>query len=223
MGIGAPGQEQFRRAIVTLRNLHIVAGIQPLILFRQELLGNDELQDRGGMDTPTRDSFLGLLGNADRWRRRVTHNPDNLPLGDKIARAIDAGADLEDAENPFGGDDIQGASGGIIDLPFALDGTDPDIPLMSTLKIKSGNALILLGAVDKAIVSWTRLNSRDRTLFITQAYTMRVYGDYQQIFAYLMLFGGDVNRVYVVQVLPSVEPLGPTHSPNMLDENSNRN
>lgn len=221
MPIGDPGAEQFRRAIVTLRNLHVVAGIQPLIRMRQELLGNDELEDRGGMDDPTRDHQIALLIDADRWRRRLTHNPDKQDLGDKIAKAIDAGASIEDAENPFGGDDVQNASGGLIDLPFALDGSDADIPVLSQLRIKSGNALILLGAIDKAIVGWTRLNSAKRTRFITRFDSMRVYGDYQQVLAFLQSFGGDDNRVDVAQVLASEEPLGPDDSPNRKAESSN--
>ncbi len=220
MPVGDPGKEQFRRAIVTMRNLHIVAGISPLMTLRQELLGNDELEDRGGMDSPTRDHLISLLINADRWRRRITHNPDSEDLGDKIAKAIDTTATIEDAGNPFGGDDIQNASGGLIDLPFALDGTDDDIKIMSQLKIKSSNALILLGAIDKAIVAWTRLNSRDKTRFITRFDSMRVYGSYQEILAYLQSFGGDGNRVDVAQVLPSEEPLGPTDTPNSRAESS---
>lgn len=220
MPVGDPGKEQFRRAIITSRNLHITAGIQPLILMRTELLGNDELSDRGGMDDQTMTHQINLLVNADRWRRRVTHNPDDRELGDLIERAIDTKEKIEDAGNPFGGDDIQNASGGLIDLPFALDGTDPDIPIMSQLKITSGNALILLGAIDKAIVAWSRLTSRDRTRFVTRFDSMRIYGNYQEILGYLQSFGGDENRVDVAQVLPSAEPLGPDDSPNRKGETS---
>ena len=37
----------------------------------------------------------------------------------------------------------------------------------------------------KAIVAWTRLNSRDRTRFITRFDSMRIYGNYQEILGYL--------------------------------------
>ena len=36
MPAGAPGNEQFRRAIVEFRNLHIVAALGPLFDFRSE-------------------------------------------------------------------------------------------------------------------------------------------------------------------------------------------
>lgn len=221
MPIGSPAQEQFRRAIVTLRNLHIAAALTPLFTMRSELLANDELSDRGGFDDPTRTHLTALLVFCDRWRRRVTHNPDQADLGDKIEKAIDPNSTITVNENPFGGDDIQNQSGGLIDLPFALDGTDPDIPLLSQLKLKSAHALVLLGAIDKAIVAWTRLNSRDRTRFITRFDSMRIYGQYQEILGYLTAFGGDTNRVDIAQLLPSEEPLGPGDSPNRRTESVN--
>lgn len=214
MPIGEPGKEQFRRAVTTLRNLHIAAALSPLFTMRAELLANDELSDRGGFDNPTRDHLMQHLVHCDRWRRRITHNPDHADLGDKIERAIDAEAVLSIGDRPFGGDDIQNQSGGLIDLPYALDGTDPDIPLQSQLKLKSTHAIVLLGALDKVIVAWTRLNSRDRTRFITRYDSMRIYGHYQELLGYLLAFGGDDNRVDVAQVLPSDEPLGADDSPN---------
>jgi hypothetical protein len=222
MPIGDPGKEQYRRAITTLRNLHIAAALSPLMTMRAELLANDELSDRGGFDDPTREHLISHLVHCDRWRRRITHNPDQASLGDRIERAIDTTARIEPGENPFGGDEIQNQSGGLIDLPYALDGSDPDIPLQSQLKLKSTHAIVLLGAIDKAVVAWTRLNSRDRTRFITRFDSMRIYGHYQEILGYLHSFGGDENRVDVAQVLPSDEPLGAEDSPNRRAETSGR-
>lgn len=216
------GKEQFRRAITTFRNLHIIAGLEPLITLRTELVANDEFMSRGGTDDPTRDHLMALLDNCDRIRRHVTHNPDSLPLGDKIAKAINPNASIEIGENPFGGDDIEQQSGGLIDLIYLLDGTDPDIPLNSQLNpnfIKS-RGMLLLGAIDRAIVNWTRLNSRDRTRFLTREDSMRVYGGYQEILGFIQMYLGTEKRVDVAQVLPSQEPLGPTDSPNLKGETS---
>ena len=218
MPVGDPGLEQFRDAIIEYRNLHISAALAPLMLFREEIVTNDDLQDRGGMDTPTQVHFFGLLVNCDKWRRRITHNPDSLPLGDKIQKAINPDEKIEDADNPFGGDDIQGGSRGLHQIPWALDGSDDDIPLNSKIKMTGQNGKILLGAVDVSVVSWTRLNSRGRSRFITQQDSMRMYGEYQQIFAYLETFGGDENRVDVAQVRATDEPRGPDNSPNRKTE-----
>ena len=218
MAVGDPGQEQFRDAIVEMRNLHVAVGMAGLMLLREELVTNDDLTDRGGMDDPTRNHLLQLLVHADRLRRRVTHNPDKLNLGDRVAKAIDANATIEDADNPFGGDDIQMPSSGLYLLPWDLSGGDENIPLSSKLEMHGMNGQILLAGVDKAILAWTRLNSRDRTLYITQKDSMRIYGFYQQIMAFLMTFGGDENRVDVAQVRATDEPRGPGNSPNRKTE-----
>jgi len=217
MPIGEPGQGEFRNAVVELRNLHIAAGLSPLMTLREELTTNDDLRDRGGFDDSTRDHFLGLLGKCDSVRRHVTHNPDSLPLGDKIAKAIDADAVIEDAENPFGGDDIQMGSGGLYFLPWDLSGADPNIPLANSLEW-SNNGMLLLQAINRSIVAWTRLNSKDRTRFITQKDSMRIYGHYQEVFAFLQTFGGDANRVDVAQLRATEEPRGPENAPNRKSE-----
>jgi hypothetical protein len=189
---------------------------------RAELVANDEFSDRGGTDDPTRLHLKNLLLDCDKVRRHVTHNPDNADLGDKIIKAIDPDGSAEVNEHPFGGDDIQNSSGGLIDLIWDLDGTDSDIPLLSQLtsKFKGSTGGILLGAIDRCIVNWTRLNSRDRTRFVTRFDSMRIYGAYQEILGYVNMYLGDENRVDVAQTLPSDEPLGPTDSPNILGESS---
>lgn len=214
------GKEQFRRAVTEFRNLHIVAALRPVFVMRSELISNDEFADRGGTDSPTQTHLRQLLLDCDKVRRHVTHNPDGDDLGTKIAEAIDPDGIADIGDNPFGGDDIQNSSGGLIDLIWSLDGTDPDIPLLSKLKskFKTSTGGILLGAIDRVIVNWTRLNSRDRTRFITRGDSMRIYGSYQEILGYINMYLGDENRVDVAQMLPSDEPLGPTDSPNILGE-----
>lgn len=217
MAVGDPGQEQFRNLIPECRNHHVAAGLLPLMELRLEVTLSEDLKDRGGLDDPSRDHFLQLLAYADKWRRRVTHNPDSADLGDKIAKAIDAAAEIEDAENPFGGDDIQMGATQLYLLPWDFSGVDPNIPLNNQLEM-SGNGLLLLGAIDTAIVSWTRLNSRERSRFITRFDSLRIYGLYQQILAYLQTFAGDENRVDVAQVLATDEPRGPANAPNRKTE-----
>ncbi len=219
MAFGDPGKEQFRNLIPEMRNHHIAAGLKPLMLLRSEIVHSEELADRGGIDNPAQQHFKQLLIDADKWRRRLTHNPDAEDLGDKIAKAIDPNATIEDANNPFGGDDIQMGTNGLFELPWDFAGSDPDVPLSSILNM-SDNGRILLGAVDIAIVSWTRLNSRDRSAFITRFDSMRIYGVYQQILGYLETFAGDVNRVDVAQVRATDEPRGASNAPNRKTETS---
>ena len=219
MPAGDPGKEQFRRAITEFRNLHIVAALGPLLDFRSEVVSNDEFGVRGGLDETTKNHYVEHLLAGDRMRRRVTYNPDRTPLGDLIERATDSNETLLGSTNPFGGDKVQEAPGGLIALPWALDGTDPNVPLASQLNFRSQNALILLGALERAVVNWTRLESRFRGTFIYVKDSMRMYGSYVQILEYLNAFAGDANRVDMAAgVRPTEEPLGPTDSPNLRTE-----
>ncbi len=219
MPTGDPGKEQFRRAVVEFRNLHVVAALGPLLDFRSEVVSNDEFGVRGGLDETTKNHYVSHLLACDRMRRRVTYNPEKIPLGDLIERAIDANQTLLGSTEPFGGDEVQEAPGGLITLPWAFDGTDPNIPINSQLNFRSQNALILLGALDRGICNWTRLESRFRSTFIYVRDSMRMYGTYVQILEYLNAFAGDANRVDMAAgVRPTEEPLGPTDSPNLRSE-----
>ncbi len=221
MPAGAPGKEQFRRAMVEFRNLHIVAALGPLFDFRSEVVSNDEFGVRGGLDDTTKSHYVSHLLACDRMRRRVTYNPEKTPLGDLIERAIDSNQTLLGSTEPFGGEEVQEAPGGLITLPWALDGTDPNIPLNSQLNFRSQNALILMGALDRALCNWTRLESRYRGTFVYVNDSMRMYGTYVQILEYLNAFAGDENRTDMAAgVRPTEEPLGPTDSPNLRTESA---
>jgi hypothetical protein len=219
MPTGDPGKEQFRRIITQFRNLHIMAALGPLFDFRSEIVANDEFGVRGGLDETTKNHYVEHLVACDRMRRRVTYNPEKTPLGDLIEKAINADLTLTGSAEPFGGDEIQEAPGGLVLLPWSVDGTDANIPLSSQLNFGSQNALVLLGAVDRTIVNWTRLESRFRTSFIYVKDSMRMYGSYVQILEYLKAFAGDVNRVDMASgVRPTEEPQGPNDSPNLKTE-----
>ncbi|MBX3425806.1 MAG: hypothetical protein KF688_09010 [Pirellulales bacterium] len=221
MPAGDPGKEQFRRIVTEFRNLHILAALGPLFDFRSEVVANDEFGVRGGLDDTTKDHYVEHLLACDRMRRRVTYNPERTPLGELIEQATSAKQVLTGSLAPFGGDDIQEAPGGLVALPWAVDGSDPNIPLASQLNFRSQNALVLLGAVDRAIVNWTRLESRFRTSFIYVKDSMRMYGSYVQVLEYLKAFAGDANRVDMAAgVRPTEEPLGPTDSPNLRTESA---
>ena len=219
MAAGDPGKEQFRRIITEFRNLHILAAQGPLFDFRSEVVANDEFGVRGGLDETTKDHYVEHLLACDRMRRRVTYNPEKTPLGDLIERAINSNETLLGSTAPFGGDEIQEAPGGLVSLPWSVDGSDPNIPLGSQLNFRSQNALVLLGAIDRAIVNWTRLESRFRTSFIYVKDSMRMYGSYVQVLEYLKAFAGDANRVDMASgVRPTEEPQGPGDSPNLKTE-----
>ncbi len=233
MSVGEPGKEQFRNAINEFRNSHILAALTGVMGFRSQIIGNDEFQARGGIDTTTRDSLLSHLQHCDKWRRVITYNPNPATLEERVKKAISTAELITGArltgqpsdkpldvdENPFGGDEVQGAPSQLLQLPWAIDGTDPNIPLNSQLNFRSGNGFLLLQAVDAAFVAWTRLESRMYSRFITIKDSLRMYSHYVQMRDYLAIFAGDRNMLdYPAGVLPSEEPRGPLNSPNMAGE-----
>ncbi|MEN1680323.1 MAG: hypothetical protein AAGJ46_12085 [Planctomycetota bacterium] len=218
MAEGDRGNEQFARAITRFRNQSIMSALGPLFTLRSELVGNDDFKMRGGIDTTTRNHILNHLIYADKFRRHVTYNPENIGLK-YIETAIDPKMELKELSRPFGGDEVQSAAGSEINLVWALDGSDPDIPLASQLNFRSNHAKMLLGAIDGAIVYWTRLESRHKTWHITVMDSLRIHGNYQRILSMLAAFSGDENLVDIAAgVLPSEEPRGTGDSPNMRTE-----
>ena len=217
MGIGDPGQGPFRDAIVTIRNHDIATGLQPLMELRYEVVHAEDLQSRGGLDTPSRDHFVALLKRCDMIRRRVTHNPEDKDLKTLLAESADAKQELTDAENPFGGDNIQMGAPHLYQLPWDLSGQDPNIPLNSALGFGGYGQLLLL-AIDSTIVAWTRLESRNRSRSITVHDSLRIHELYQRLYAGLMTFAGDENQVDIAQVLATDEPRGPENAPNRKTE-----
>jgi len=233
MPIGDPGVEQFRDAMTELRNRHIIFALSALFDLRSQIIGNDEFQKRGGVDTTTALYLMQHLQNCDKRRRVITYQPDKSALDEYRAKAIStkniitgtvlsgqpSGTPLVGETEPFGGDRVQDASGPLRQLPWAIDGTDTDIPLNSQLNYRSGDGFILLQSIDEAIVAWTRLESRFQSRFITVDDSMRMYAHYVQVLELLEIFHGDRNRVDFAQgVRPSEEPRGPGASPNMIGE-----
>jgi hypothetical protein len=218
MAFGDPGQQQFENAIMRFRNRGIHLAVGFLMTLRTQVVGNDELNDPGGTDDTTRDHWLGLLEGCDDVRRRITFNPDSLDLKSVVAKAIDATKKIEDAKNPFGGDEIQRGSRGMVALSYDLSGAEPNIPLLSTLELTSATGIAVLGAIDGAIVAWTRLGSRFRSLRITANDSLRMYGAYQELHGIITQFCGSANRLDIAQIDATAEPRGHENAPNRRTE-----
>lgn len=214
MPIGAPGIESFDRAFVRIQNSHIVAGLTPLFTLRQELISSAGFRDRGGMDTKDRDHLVKHLVVADRMRRRITYNPSKEPLHDLLNKIKDTKEVIQSGDETFVGEELPQMGGGEFMIPWELDGTNPNIPRMSDFSHVQGPGKLLLMMIDRTIEAYTRLESRNRTRFLTVSDSFRMYSMFEQILQYLMAFGGDENRVDIVNPLPADEPKGVDDSPN---------
>lgn len=214
MALGDPGVQSFDRAFTRIQNSHIVAGLTPLFTLRDQLITNPGFRDRGGMDTADRDHLVKHLIVADRMRRRITYNPGDLSIKDLEAKVTDTQEVIGSDVDTFIGEELPQLGGGEFMLPWELDGSNPNIPMLSEFAHISGPGKLLLLAVDRTIETYTRLESRNRIRFLTVSDSVRVYSAFEQIYQYLMAFGGDENRVDIVNPLPSDEPKGVKDSPN---------
>ncbi len=214
MPAGDPGVQSFDRAFTRIQNSHIVAGLTPLFTLRQELVTSTGFRDRGGLDTSDRDHLISHLLVADRMRRRITYNPGQLTLKDLQDKVKDTTQVLGSDNDTFVGEELPQLGGGEFILPWELDGSNPDIPMMDEFQHITGPGKVILQAVDRTIESYTRLESRNRTRFLTLSDSVRMYSLFEQLFQFLMAFGGDENRVDIVNPLASDEPKGVSDSPN---------
>lgn len=214
MAIGDPGVESFDRAFVRIQNSHIVAGLTPLFTLRQELVSSSGFRDRGGMDDADRDHLVKHLLVADRMRRRITYNPSKLSIQDLAAKITDTTGVMSSDDETFVGEELPQLGGGEFMIPWELDGSNPNIPKLSEFSHVQGPGKLLLLAIDRTIEAYTRLESRNRTRFLTVTDSIRMFSLFEQIFQFLMAFGGDENRVDVVNPLPADEPKGVQDSPN---------
>jgi hypothetical protein len=105
------------------------------------------------------------------------------------------------------------------DLGYALDGSDPNIPLLSQLNIRNPLAKVVLGLIDKSIMDATRCEDRFLTSYITPETSVLLYGSLQSLWVGISQYGGSANRITIVQgTLPGEEPRGPQSAINSAGE-----
>src|SRR3954454_20260423 len=151
MGVGQPGVEQFRDAIIEFRNPFIITAMSPLMTMRLQIILSGEFKEQGGLTTTAQNYFAALLQDCDKWRRVVTYNPNREDLGGQIKIAIKTdnvkGTDvllgqtaqqpLQEEALPFGGDEVMAQTQPLRQLPWALDNSDKNIPTNSLLNFRS--------------------------------------------------------------------------------------
>lgn len=211
------GRDTFEDAITRFRNrsIHTYAG--HCILFRGQILQDGEFGVQSGWDTATNEFILEHLVRLDFLRRKITHNPQQVDIKTLQERARDLSVSLPDdvnAQSPAG-EEVARPAGREFDLPYRLDGSDPNIPLLSEVDLRNVDARMFVTALDQHIVEATRLDSRYATYRITPRESLMLYASLCEMFDMGVSFGGDNNRVPIPHgVRPSEEPRGTGASPN---------
>ena len=211
------GRDTFEDAITRFRNRSVHTYIGHALTFRGQLLQNGEFGVQSGWDTATNDLIKEHLVRLDYLRRKITHNPQKVDIKTLEERARDLSVSLPQDVNDKSpaGDEISRPAGREFDLPYALDGSDPNIPLLHSVNLRNVDARMLVTALDQHIVESSRLDSRYATYRITPRESLMLYGSLCEMFDMCLSFGGDDNRMPIPHgVRPSEEPRGPSASPN---------
>ncbi|MFH1265284.1 MAG: hypothetical protein ABIK89_06110, partial [Planctomycetota bacterium] len=157
------------------------------------------------------------LVRLDFLRRKITHNPQQLDIKTLQERARDLSVSLPDDVNERSpaGEEVARPAGREFDLPYRLDGSDPNTPLLSEVDLRNVDARMFVTSLDQHIVEATRLDSRYATYRITPRESLMLYASLCEMFDMAVSFGGDNNRVPIPHgVRPSEEPRGAGASPN---------
>lgn len=211
------GQDTFEDAITRFRNRSIHTYVGHCLMFRGQILQDGEFGVQSGWDTATNEFIIEHLIHLDFLRRKITHNPQNVDINRLTERARDLGVSLPDDVNQKSpaGEEVARPAGREFDLPYRLDGSDPNIPLLSGIDLRNVDARMFLTALDQHIVEATRLDSRYATYRVTPRESLMLYSSLTELFDIAISFGGDANRVPIPHgVRPSEEPRGPGASPN---------
>lgn len=211
------GQDTFEDAITRFRNRSIHTYVGHCILFRGQILQDGEFGMQSGWDTATNDFIVEHLIRLDYLRRKLTHNPSKVNIKRLEERARDLSLSLPDDTNGTSplGDEVARPAGREFDLPYRLDGGDPNIPMLSSVDIRNVDARMFLTALDQHIVEATRLDSRFATHRITPRESLMLYASLAELYDMVISFGGDDRRLPIPHgVRPSEEPRGPSASPN---------
>lgn len=212
------GTDTFADAITRFRNRSIHTYAAHVLTMRQQILQDGEFGVQSGWDTATNDFIMEHLVRIDFLRRKITHNPEDTEIHTLEDRAKDLSISLPDTTNETSpaGDEVARPAGREIDLPYKLDGTDPNIPaLAEAVKLRNVDARLLVTGLDMHLVEATRLDSRFATYRITPRESLMLYGSLCELWDVCVSFGGDKNRVPIAHgVLPSEEPQGVSASAN---------
>jgi hypothetical protein len=211
------GADTFQDAITRFRNRSIHTYVGHALMFRGQILQDGEFGVQSGWDTATNEFMTEHLIRLDYLRRKITHNPQDVDIKKLEERARDLSVSLPDetnAQSPLG-DEVARPVGREFDLPYALDGSDPNIPLLSGVNLRNVDARMFVTALDQHIVEATRLDSRFATYRITPRESLMLYSSLAELYDMCMSFGGDEKRVAIPHgVRPSEEPQGVAASPN---------
>jgi len=213
---GHLGKETFVDAVTFFANRSIHAYVGKLIKARQQWMMAEDMKLQSGWTTATDRKIRQWLVQLDRLRRRMIHSSgnQNQKIDDLEQLAKDLSLELPTlASTKATGDSIARPSGRAFEMRLKLDGTDPNIPLISQMMIRNQDGYTLISALDLHIVTATRLDARHATHRISPEEAAMLFAGLLEMWQLCDEYGGDDKVVGITDgVLPSEEPQGPGRS-----------
>ena len=214
--LGHLGKETFVDAITYFTNRSIHAYIGQGIKMRQQVMLFGDMQLQSGWTTAIDRKIRQWLVKLDRLRKKMIHSAGNQDqkIEDLEELAKSLSLELPDISETTGiGDGIARPSGRPFEMRFKLDGTDPNIPMISQMSVRNQDGLTLLSALDLHLVTATRLDAREATHRISPEEGGMLFAGLLEMWQLCDEYGGDEKVVGITEgVMPSEEPQGAARS-----------
>lgn len=189
-------------------NTGIHALLAETIKFRKQLTVRSEFRSQSGWDNSLNNYMVRELEKLADTLENITYNPDDETRETLLGQAADTTRSLADDYN------VKAMSSDNVLMPVAterpvvwvLDGSDPDLPQMTTENCPNDAARVFVAGLDNFFVQATRIDSRWQPNAITKYESTMLRSLLNQLYTLCARKGSEQNRSDLPSgVLPSME------------------
>ncbi len=204
-----PTSNTFHGSNTRFANGGLHALLAEIIKFRKQLTVRTEFRAQSGWDNALNAYMVEGLEHLGNTLENITYNPASRTkeeLGIDAADTTRQLADDYDAQ-AISSDNVVMPPGRERDVVWQLDGTDVDIPQMTTDNCPNDFARIFITGLDGFFTEATRVDSRFNRNVITKNESVMLRNLLDELYTVCQRKGGEANRTDIVQgTLPSQEP-----------------
>ena len=190
-------------------NRGIYALCEEIINLRKQLTVRDEIKSHSGWSDSLNHFMIGRLERIADTLESVTYMPAPKTQEELEADAADTTRTLLEDYDVYSvnTDNVLLPAGRSIPFRWQLDGSDPDIPQLTTANCPNDWMFNFITDLDSIFTDITRLDSRSQSSTITKYESVMIRARLNELIAITQRKGGEVNRNDVpTGTLPSQEP-----------------
>lgn len=188
------------------RGIHFL--LAEVVKFRKQLMTRPELKSQSGWNNALNHYMMEELNKLADTLENITYNPDDKEKEQLEAEAADTLRSLEEDynERAISVDNVVVPTGRDRPIVWKLDGSDPDIPLVSPETVANDFARAFVTGLDNFFVEATRIDSRHQPQMITRYESHMLRSLLNELFTICQRKGGEANRSDIPNgTLPSDE------------------